>query len=86
MAVPPGLDYSQQRLSDHKINHAFKCEQNSTAIFIPFSTAYSRIFFNRIVLKIVDGAKGNGFLKIDSIQLNLNSEHPWNEVGNFVNN
>ena len=27
-------------------------------------------------LKLADGAKGNGFLKIDPIQLNRNSEHP----------
>ena len=38
------------------------------------------------MLKLVDGAKGNSFLKIDSIQLNWNSEHPRNEAGNLVNN
>ena len=37
-------------------------------------------------LKLVDGAKGNGFLKIDSIQLNWNSEHAGNEAGSSVNN
>ena len=31
-----------------------------------------------IALKLVDGAKGNGFLKIDSIQLN------WNLVNNRI--
>ena len=36
-------------------------------------------------LKLVDGDEGNGFLKIDSIQLNWNSERPGNEVENLVN-
>ena len=37
-------------------------------------------------LKLVDGAEGNGYLKIDSIQLNWNSEHAGNEAGSLVNN
>ena len=37
-------------------------------------------------LKLLDGAKGSGFLKIDSTQFNWNSEHPRNGVENLVNN
>ena len=39
----------------------------------------------RYSLKLVDGDKATVFLRIDSIQLNGNSERPGNEAENFVN-
>ena len=57
---------------------------------IPKMSSYviSSISFNSCILafvnsplKLVDGDKGNGFIRIDSSQLNGNSEHLENEVG-----